>query len=242
MCWVGLVLAVAGGAFVRPALAAEADKAAARAHFEAATRLYEVHDYAKALEEYKAAYLAKPDPAFLFNMGQCYKKLGKPAQALEFYRDYLRKTPPGDPNRANIEARVRELEAGDVFEGDKTAAPPAKAAPVAPAPSPMAPAPAPTYQTYPPPSAPVYYPPPPAAPAPAVAPTPAAASPAGVDLTATTQPQQDSSATPFYGTWWFWTGVGAVVVAGTVTAILLASGGSNTLTADTALGTRGAFQ
>jgi hypothetical protein len=43
-----------------PVLGAEGDKALAKAHFEAATRLYDIHEYAKSLDEYKAAYLAKP--------------------------------------------------------------------------------------------------------------------------------------------------------------------------------------
>jgi hypothetical protein len=36
-------------------------KAAALAHFETAGRLFDVREYGKALEEYKVAYLAKPD-------------------------------------------------------------------------------------------------------------------------------------------------------------------------------------
>ncbi len=64
------------GARAVPGHAAEGEKAAAKAHYETATRLYDVREYAKALEVYKAAYLAKPDPAFLFN--RCSRK---PTQA-----------------------------------------------------------------------------------------------------------------------------------------------------------------
>jgi len=53
------------------------DKATARAHYETATRLYDVGEYEKALAEFKAAYVAKDDPAFLFNIGQCYRELGQ---------------------------------------------------------------------------------------------------------------------------------------------------------------------
>jgi tetratricopeptide (TPR) repeat protein len=227
VCWVALV---------RPALAAEDDaaaKAVAKAHYEAATRLYDVHDYAKALEEYKAAYLAKPDPAFLFNMGQCYKKLGRHAEALGFYRDYLKKAPADDPYRASIEARVRELEAGDVFEAERARAQPLPV-PVAPGTAPAGPAPAA--------SAPVYTPlpaPSPAPPLPASAATPPTTQPA-LDLTVPNQ--QAGADQPLYGKWWLWAGVGALVVAGTVTAIVLATRGSTTNTAATALGTRGVFQ
>ena len=50
--------------------------------------------------------------------------------------------------------------------------------------------------------------------------TTATTTPAGVDLSAALPAPVESP--PIYKTWWFWTGVGAVVVAGTVTAILLA--------------------
>jgi hypothetical protein len=48
-----------------------------------------------------------------------------------------------------------------------------------------------------------------------------------VSLTESPPVPEAAPASPVYKTWWFWTGVGAVVVAGTVTAIVLAgrSGG-----------------
>jgi tetratricopeptide (TPR) repeat protein len=57
-----------------------------------------------------------------------------------------------------------------------------------------------------------------ATPEPATAPVPAPS----LDLAAQ-QPPAPSESPPIYKTWWFWTGVGAVVVAGTVTAIVLAN-------------------
>jgi hypothetical protein len=241
-----------------PVWGADGDKAIAKAHFEAATRLYDIHEYAKALDEYKAAYLAKPDPAFLFNVGQCYRKLGKLDQALEFYREYLKKAPPDDPNRPNVEARIRNTDTGDVFEGDAPSKPATQ--PVQPPPSPsLAPPvqrpptlleaqpvvvpeientprkPAPEFDS----SAAVGQPSQaPRLPEPIV---PVVAKPPGLDLSAVGRTDQ-VSATPFYGTWWFWTGVGAVVVAGTVTAIIVAQSGSNGNKAATALGTQAVFQ
>ena len=94
------------------------DKATARAHYETATRLYDVGEYEKALAEFKAAYVAKDDPAFLFNIGQCYRELGQEADALKFFRRYLKKAPPDDPNRAQVEARYRDTEADAVFKED----------------------------------------------------------------------------------------------------------------------------
>jgi tetratricopeptide (TPR) repeat protein len=100
-------------------------KAAALAHFETAGRLFDVREYGKALEEYKVAYLAKPDPAFLFNIGQCYRKLGQNAQALDFFTQYLKKSPPDDPNRTQVEARIADIRAEEKAKSD-----PAPAVPV----------------------------------------------------------------------------------------------------------------
>lgn len=78
---------------------AEPDKAAAKAHYEAGPRLYDIHEYDAALKEYKAGDLTRPAPSFLYNIGQCYKRLGMPVQAREFFREYLKRAPRDEPNR-----------------------------------------------------------------------------------------------------------------------------------------------
>jgi tetratricopeptide (TPR) repeat protein len=127
----GAILELSG----RSALAAENDKAVARAHYETATRLYEVREYADALREYKAAYVAKPDVAFLFNIGQCYRKMGKNTDALDFFQQFLKKALPDDPNRGLVEALVRNIESGaasdsDPFDSTPVASPPPPVVPV----------------------------------------------------------------------------------------------------------------
>ena len=147
-------------AFPRPAHAD--DKATARAHYETAARLYEVGEYEKALAEFKAAYVAKDDPAFLFNIGQCYRKLGQEAEALNFFRRYLKKAPPDDPSRAQVEARYRDTEVDAVFKEDMQRAaerteattPPAKDIGIAPPLVDAPPSPAPPVVEVPPPPAP----------------------------------------------------------------------------------------
>ena len=126
-----LAVLAASAALPSTALCAE-DKAAAREHYETATRMYEVREYAEALKEYKAAYVAKADPAFLFNIGQCLRKMDRNAEALDFFQQFLKKAPPDDPNRAQVETRIRNIQAGltsdyDPFtkpEAAKTAPPP----------------------------------------------------------------------------------------------------------------------
>jgi hypothetical protein len=59
-------------------------------------------------------------------------------------------------------------------------------------------------------------------------PEPSAATLTSKPLTSEAAPEAASTNVPFYKKWWIWTGVGAVVVAGTVTAFLIArkSGGN----------------
>ena len=122
----GVVVVLSLGGSGQIAQAGESDKVTAKAHYEKGTRLYEIREYDKALLEYKAAYLAQPDPAFLFNIGQCYRKLGQNQEALSFFQEYLKKASPDDPNRHQVEARVRDIEADTKLKAEaaQTAPPP----------------------------------------------------------------------------------------------------------------------
>ena len=153
------LVVVALGVWV-PAAKAGDRRATAKAHYETATRLYDIREYDKALREYKSAYLAQPDPAFLFNIGQCYRKLGQNQQALNFFQEYLKKASADDPNRRQVEARIRDIEAEAKLQAEEAQA----AAAPAPAPEVVQPAPE------------GVQPAPPPAPAAVVAPTTAAAS------------------------------------------------------------------
>jgi hypothetical protein len=53
--------------------------------------------------------MAVPDPAFLFNIGQCHRKMGHDKEAVSFYKSYLRNA-PNAPNRADVQKRINELE------------------------------------------------------------------------------------------------------------------------------------
>jgi tetratricopeptide (TPR) repeat protein len=101
LLWVALLL---GGV----ASAAD-DSAGARQHFETGTRLFQVGEYRKALEEFRAAHVAKPDPAFLYNSAQCHRLLGERREALTLYRRFL-VLEPETPKRPLVEKQIRELE------------------------------------------------------------------------------------------------------------------------------------
>jgi len=244
--------------------AADPAKVAARAHFESAKRLFEVREYARALEEYKEAYLAKPDAAFLYNIAQCHRKLGQNAQALDFFQQFLRKSLPDDAIRPQVEARIAEIEAEEQSKAPRAPeAKPAPAAPLAPLPATATPAPPPAVPAAQPalpaaePALPAAYPAPPPAwaatapePAPFSAAPPAAAAPtplpgpppsAGTDLSLTSQPTPTTAEAPSPSRWWLWTGIGVVVVGGAATAAYLLSSGSGTQLPTSSLGNRPVF-
>ena len=202
-----------------------------------------MREYAEALKEYKAAYVAKPDPAFLFNIGQCYRKLNKNAEALDFFQQFLKKSPPDDPNRAQVEARIRNIEAGVNSDSDPFARADATK-PAQPSATETKPDPA-TVPAMPPQASDLNSArPPPSPKPPATQPSLAAqmgGQPAGMDLTASAPPGESHTSPPIYGTWWFWTGVSAVIVAGTITAIALSAGGGGTKIPGSTLGSRPVF-
>jgi tetratricopeptide (TPR) repeat protein len=85
--------------------------ATAKAHYARGTSYYNLNRFREALSEYEAAYLAVQDPPFLYNIAQCYRKLGDDKQAVRFYQSYLRVAPDAS-NRAEVERRITELEHG----------------------------------------------------------------------------------------------------------------------------------
>src|SRR5262249_61593444 len=107
--------------------ASEAQLAEARQHQAAGSKLYDLAEYEAALHEFKEAYRAVEDPAFLFNIAQCHRKLGHAQDAITFDRNYLRRAPRA-ANRAEVERRIAELERAPA----PAPAPPAETPPAAP--------------------------------------------------------------------------------------------------------------
>lgn len=162
--------------------------------------------YAKLLVDYPAMVI------FYRNLGACYYYLNKPEPALSNLRRYLsqRKDLAPDDKKV-VESWIDEMEKLRARNRDDKSASGEAEKPAAGAVPAILPTPQPDQ-------------PEPTSVALATAAPPlseVAAKPAGVDLTVgqvTSDPGNASR--PFYKTWWFWTG--AAVVAGTVTAILIA--------------------
>jgi tetratricopeptide (TPR) repeat protein len=92
-----------------PAAASESRLAEAKQHYAAASKFYDLAEYEAALREFKEAYRAVEDPAFLFNIAQCHRRLGQKQDAITFYKNYLRRAPHA-ANKAEVERRIAELE------------------------------------------------------------------------------------------------------------------------------------
>ena len=198
----------------RPSRAADPRLDAARAHSQEGDSYYKLEKYANAITEYEQAYLAKPDPSFLYNIAQCHRLMGQGAEAIKFYRRFLKDAPTA-PNRAVAEKHIRDLE--DASSGTQ----PAAAPPVtSPRPPPVTPAPV---SVIPPPE-------PPAALPSSSTPTSPAFNPlAPTSTPVSTTPTVESGATstqteshPIYSKWWFWAGIGAAVVVGGIILIATA--------------------
>jgi tetratricopeptide (TPR) repeat protein len=142
LCGFAVIGALALAIVAPPVAAAPARDpvAEAREHYELGTRLYDIGRYEEALDEYEKAYRAKPDPALLYNIAVCHRKLGHAQQALDAYRSFLRRQPKS-PRRESVERTIATLEQ-EIAEATKTPAP-AEVAPPPPAPPPPAAAPEP---------------------------------------------------------------------------------------------------
>jgi tetratricopeptide (TPR) repeat protein len=80
-----------------------------RALYEKGMKEYNIGNFSVALESFQAAYLLKPDPAFLFNLGQCHRMMGNAKQEVYAYRRYLGESPDA-PNRAAVEKFIADAE------------------------------------------------------------------------------------------------------------------------------------
>jgi hypothetical protein len=104
-----LALAVlAAVAFGKAPLARADDLVEARRHFEEGERRFAAGEWHEAFAAYQAAYDSAPLPDFLFNMGQCERKLGRTDRALALFERFLETNPARD-RRLLVDQLVREI-------------------------------------------------------------------------------------------------------------------------------------
>ena len=81
------ILLVAGTVQADPF--AKPTSAEARNHLTRGNRLYGVRSFEEALVEYKAGALIEPTPVFDYNLGQCFRQLGRYQEAIWYYERFL---------------------------------------------------------------------------------------------------------------------------------------------------------
>jgi len=111
--------------------ASSADDEVARGLFQAGKAAYQAGKYADALDFFEQAHERSHRPELLFNIGQAAERLRQDEKALDAFRAYLTQMLAA-PNRAAVEARIRQLERW-VAERNPASAP---VAPLAVAPTP----------------------------------------------------------------------------------------------------------
>ena len=161
-----------------------------------ARRAFVSGEYDRAIELFAELYAETLHPVYLRNLGRCHQRLGHPAQAIDFFHQYLNKGRSITPDeRDEIKGYISEME-----QLQKDQAHAAEAANAR------------KKQTQPPVEeharAKVALAP--------VAPVPAS----GSSMTLASHPSEPEPTPHFYSRWWFWSAVG-VLVAGGATAVLL---------------------
>ena len=135
-----LVLALAS-----PARGDESATEQARQHYVTGTQQYDLGHWDDSIREFEKAYELRPDPSFLYNLAQAYRRKGDNKRALDLYRNYLVKVPK-TPQRAEIEERIKSLqkqiEEADSGKPAPSALEPTVTSPVPPSSAEAAPAPA----------------------------------------------------------------------------------------------------
>lgn len=114
-----ILIAFALAALPQVALAQAPDKPLGKQRFSDGKVKYAAGDYRGAAELFAAAYKADPDPAYIFNVGQAYrrsaeaKSAGAPRdcqQAMFAYKKFLAQMPEA-PNKTEVDGYIKEATA-----------------------------------------------------------------------------------------------------------------------------------
>jgi tetratricopeptide (TPR) repeat protein len=101
----------------------------AHEHLAAGNRYYRLRDFEKAIEEYKFGAVREDSPVFYYNLGQCYRQLGRYEDAIWHYEQFLGRGKPTGEVETSVQKFITQMKA----ELEKAAM---KQQPVEPAPPP----------------------------------------------------------------------------------------------------------
>src|SRR5262249_13328234 len=95
----------------------DSDTKAAKVHFQKGMQYFQSGDYPNAVTELKEAYKLKRLAAFLFNLGQTYRKMDDVDTAIFYFDKFLREASPTAPQRTEAERILGELKAKKAAAG-----------------------------------------------------------------------------------------------------------------------------
>src|SRR5689334_9160391 len=161
--------------------------------FDDGNTSFRLGEYDAAIDAYKKGFRLVPRPIFLYNIAQAHRLAGRLKEAVTFYKSYVNAAPDAD-DRAEVDARIAELEATIQKQESAKTAPPVgpgngeNPRPKIPGPDKVAegaqPRPTPT----------------------------------------TVPDSDSPRSKPIYKKWWFWTGVGVVVAGAAAVTVIAMSG------------------
>jgi tetratricopeptide (TPR) repeat protein len=89
--------------------AEKAQKAASLDKMKQGRKQFDLGKFDEAIRLFEEAYDVYPYPEALYNLGQAWRQKGDVKKAVFYYKSYLRNKPTA-ANRADVEARIKELE------------------------------------------------------------------------------------------------------------------------------------
>ncbi len=101
--------------------------AEARERLAAGNKRYRLREFEKAVEEYKAGALQEDVPVFHYNLGQCYRQLGKYEDAIWHYERFLDRGRPTGQIMDAVDGFIKQMK--DELAKKAITQPPTDAAP-----------------------------------------------------------------------------------------------------------------
>lgn len=125
---IGASIASVSACLLVAAVTVAAEPARAKKLFDEGLAYFNLGKYDKAVAAWEEGYREKPDPQFLYNIGQAHRLAGDEGKAVFFYRNYLRES-PNAKNRPEVERKIATLEQQMEAERQAAVLPPPVAAP-----------------------------------------------------------------------------------------------------------------
>ncbi len=92
------------------ARAGTAEDEAAKTLYQAGVERFDARDFAAARRSFEQAYELSHRKQILYNIGVCHREMGEFAQALDYFRRYVAAAGPNDEDVAQVRQQIADLE------------------------------------------------------------------------------------------------------------------------------------